>query len=615
MRKRLAIAVLGLVVIAVAVLYVRVSGVFDPRLAAPAGEPVVRPVPDNWSEAQARRRAQKAEHLNRFKTAFDRFANGAVSETDGIPLVILKLLPVVAPEFWGGPDNFLSVIGLFDDERNAGYPFPRGIGFSGMTRKDPLGDIDYASFTCGGCHIGRVRHPDGRYEYLDGGVNSEFDVIGYRKRIVQSIDKVSAATPAGSTPGAHLVETLLKALDAVTTKDPHYFYNNYSQGGTQFDAGYEAGQVALFRKTAEATIAKFSSHQQQAYGGWKYLSKHYYPEIESRIVDGFPGMEDAIGFNAVKGYLGLKASALTRPFASLALPRSPGITDIMVVWDQDSRNPRWNADESDLVNGGGQWNGHIPLPMFKNIAAQITLGFDNVDITVSAFADRLLDKLPPTVYPFDVNVPLAKEGQALFAENCAACHQPNNGRVYRMMGTHEGRALIAGTIITGGAQSGFTADAVCSPTTTVEMEGEAVQPCAVYKGVSMEGKNRLAMTPPDIHDGYNALPLTGLWAQAPYLHNGSVPTLFHMLIPSERPASFVKSRLDYDAEKVGFSWDPALRNEAVPDEGYLYEPGTSPIIGSQGHDADITEGGVTYKLNWEDDRAGAMALIEYLKTL
>ena len=37
-------------------------------------------------------------------------------------------------------------------------------------------------------------------------------------------------------------------------------------------------------------------------------------------------------------------------------------------------------------------------------------------------------------------------------------------------------------------------------------------------------------------DGYAATPLTGVWANYPYLHNGSVPTLYHLLGPaSERP--------------------------------------------------------------------------------
>ena len=343
------------------------------------------------------------------------------------------------------------------------------------------------------------------------------------------------------------------------------------------------------------------------------IAKKFYPAIEERISAGFAGMEDAIGFNAASAYQGLKTNKFTSLFAPLALPAAHGVTDIMVVWDQDSHDPRWNEDKTRLINGGGQWNGHIPLPIYKNIAAQVTLGFTDLDISVSAHSERLLKNLPAPMYPFDVNLELARKGQKLFAENCAACHQPNNGKVYTQMGTDMGRAKIAGTIITVAAQSGFTGDEDCSPTTTIQMQGKLIQPCAEYRGVSLKGNSKQAMLPPRIHDGYNALPLPGLWAQAPYLHNGSVPTLYHLLVPEERPDVFVKSRLDYDKRNIGFNWqrDTWLNK----DEGYLYDTTASPATSHLGHDHDITENGKTFKLNWADDKDGAWALIEYLKTL
>src|SRR5581483_11378328 len=53
--------------------------------------------------------------------------------------------------------------------------------------------------------------------------------------------------------------------------------------------------------------------------------------------------------------------------------------------------------------------------------------------------------------------------------------------------------------------------------------------------------------------GYMAQALDGLWARAPYLHNGSVPTLADLLrTPSERPAEFWVGYDVYDGEHVGF---------------------------------------------------------------
>jgi hypothetical protein len=115
--------------------------------------------------------------------------------------------------------------------------------------------------------------------------------------------------------------------------------------------------------------------------------------------------------------------------------------------------------------------------------------------------------------------------------------------------------------------------------------------------------------------GYAATPLTGVWANFPYLHNGSVPTLHHLLgRASERPRLFdVRAARRFDRARVGqlLVIDPALSTTPFPtllrrfrddrDWFNVDRPGS----GNQGHDF------------WDriqtDDRR--RALIEYLKTL
>jgi hypothetical protein len=53
-------------------------------------------------------------------------------------------------------------------------------------------------------------------------------------------------------------------------------------------------------------------------------------------------------------------------------------------------------------------------------------------------------------------------------------------------------------------------------------------------------------------DGYANMPLDGVWLRAPYLHNGSVPTLRALLFPEERPTEFYRAYDVYDWENVGF---------------------------------------------------------------
>ncbi len=52
---------------------------------------------------------------------------------------------------------------------------------------------------------------------------------------------------------------------------------------------------------------------------------------------------------------------------------------------------------------------------------------------------------------------------------------------------------------------------------------------------------------------YKARPLNGIWATAPFLHNGSVPDIYSLLLPvPERPKKFYLGSLDYDIKKMGY---------------------------------------------------------------
>jgi hypothetical protein len=71
-------------------------------------------------------------------------------------------------------------------------------------------------------------------------------------------------------------------------------------------------------------------------------------------------------------------------------------------------------------------------------------------------------------------------------------------------------------------------------------------------------------------DGYANLPLDGLWLRAPYLHNGSVPTLADLLSPAEqRPKAFVRG-LELDPKKGGFESPPCTPGEKVA-TGYCFD--------------------------------------------
>ncbi|WLB09521.1 cytochrome c [Bradyrhizobium elkanii] len=100
--------------------------------------------------------------------------------------------------------------------------------------------------------------------------------------------------------------------------------------------------------------------------------------------------------------------------------------------------------------------------------------------------------------------------------------------------------------------------------------------------------------------GYVAEALDGIWIRAPYLHNGSVPSLADLLKPpAERPAYFYRGYDVYDPDNVGFvsSGDDAVR------EGRKFDT-RLPGNGNQGHLFGTALG--------DDDKK---ALLEYMKTL
>jgi mono/diheme cytochrome c family protein len=568
------------------------------------------PAGGEWRAEQERRLNALDGYISRKPVAYRWFADFPFGMTDGAPFIILKLLPKLAPEEWGSENNFLDVAGLFIDERDPTYPIARGFGWTGLARNDPNGAVDYAALSCGACHIGRVRLDDGGFRYLDGGVNAQFNLVQYRVRVRNTIKKITAGATTPEEKTEQATKAILAALDKVHAQDRNYFYKNYTFAGRRFDAAYEARQIDLFKKDAPAIVGKYLARAGLEFVSLLDLVYKNYKGFEEQMTQGFGGMADATGVSTAMAYAAAEARG-ENPDPKTNLPPTPGITDFMAVWEQEKRLARWSPDHTQLIDGGGQWNGNIPIPIFRNLAAELTLGLEpDTDIRIAAFSEDLLRDLSAPVYPFSVDLPLAKKGAALFDENCAACHRPHNGKVYDL-GTDLGRARVVSDSIAKNARDSFTK--ICPPTRVVEMppSGDRIAPCAKFEGVSLENRADVSMADPKTHEGYNALPLGGVWAQAPYLHNGSVPTLYHLLVPRERPAVFIKSRLDYDKKLVGFSWEPA---QTLSREGYRFDTTSFPALSNKGHDKDVVEDGKTLKLDWSNDVDGAMAIVEYLKT-
>jgi len=140
-----------------------------------------------------------------------------------------------------------------------------------------------------------------------------------------------------------------------------------------------------------------------------------------------------------------------------------------------------------------------------------------------------IESLKPPKYPWKIDKPLAARGKAVFRENCSRCH---------------------GTYGPGGKypQKVVPLDVVNTDSARLKALTPAHRKRIKQSWMSRYGKDPVVVNP----SGYLAPPLDGVWASAPYFHNGSVPTLWHVLRPAKRPTVWKRKSPDgYDRSNVG----------------------------------------------------------------
>lgn len=318
----------------------------------------------------------------------------------------------------------------------------------------------------------------------------------------------------------------------------------------------------------------------------------------------------------------------------------------------------WETSWFDYV----QYNGSIPNPLVRNIGeslgvkAPIILTGDksnwfktSVNIpNLVLMEEWLAGDAPykglqapvwPEQYLGAIDREKAANGQKLYAELCVSCHYPSRDVLQRdamsespiywtarntlgqpllkvvmsdldVIGTDPKQAVdfIERKVDTGNLGQGVINGGVAL-TYVVEQVAKryfADNNISEEDQIKFANGHKLGDQPSRTPRAYMARPLTGIWATPPFLHNGSVPTLYHILTPaSERPAQFTVGNRLFDTKMVGYDYAPV--HNIIPFDTKIQ--GNSNL----GHEFNDGEGkGIIGRKLSEAER---WELVEYMKTL
>lgn len=325
----------------------------------------------------------------------------------------------------------------------------------------------------------------------------------------------------------------------------------------------------------------------------------------------------------------------------------PGIPENAKPSDAPASYPfLWGTDQSDVVqwtgfaanmsgagvlvrNGGEVIGVYGKVQLTQDTSYDSSIQFENLGMLENWVRELNSPPWPEGVLP-PVDQAKALQGQKLFADACAQCHQviPREAAIktayianitpIEELGTDptelsnmNTRQYVAG--IYEGKKSGSLAGTkIGNPTTGLNPLVNAVtgsllrHKVEAVKAYLDEYATRTASAPASA-PGYKGRPLNGIWATAPYLHNGSVANLYELLLPAaQRRKTFTLGSREFDPVRVGYALDQ-------PQQAEGYTPFTLDVSikgnWNTGHEYLSTKDGVPFtdEQRWQ--------LVEYMKTL
>jgi cytochrome c5 len=250
--------------------------------------------------------------------------------------------------------------------------------------------------------------------------------------------------------------------------------------------------------------------------------------------------------------------------------------------------PAWygvKKKKSLYFGGEAKGNGVRHLMQFFSVPGNTRADLDASEVD---FQDVLafMRQLQPPRYPYAVDPALALQGKTIFEASCSSCHG-----TYGADWTYPEKIVPIWQI----------------GTDRVRWDTSRSPGAIDHYNKLWHGESGAWM---ELTEGYVAPPLDGVWVTAPYLHNGSVPSLEDLLAPEDsRPRYFIRGKTSrsYDPGRVGWTVE-------VVDHGKAGEP--DPARRAKIYDTDqYGKSNRGHRFGTDLPRDQKVALIEYLKTL
>ena len=303
---------------------------------------------------------------------------------------------------------------------------------------------------------------------------------------------------------------------------------------------------------------------------------------------------DTVGMNpADQLFGGLAAHRDAATLAWLETPKTGALSNEILGIFTDVP-PYWNMyrRERMFYSGFGQGD-HARIMMSSSLLcmndAREAVAIDAYFPDIQAYIGSLRAPSYESVSGKTIDTARAGRGRALYVETCQRCHG----------GRHDEGA--APRVFVPYAEIG-TDPAYAESTAVGSERNSAVAYFYDFFNASWYGtygaRGRLT---PNSEPGYSPPPLDGIWATAPYFHNGSVPTLQGVLDPPQRPRIYrrVTNPSQYDFDSPGWPFEEVA---AKGDDVAVYDT-TRVGYGNGGH---------TFGAHLSE--AERLELIEYLKT-